>query len=253
MMRQYHTAVCFDLDHTLISGPFGIGVWPNLLRELAGKTGLAREDLYRMLLDENERRQGVPGIPAVAAMDWDDIAASVARRLGVALESDVCALAAAHAAQSRVLDDGLAVLRALRAPGRALVVATKGLAKYQQPVLDALGLTPLFDDILTPDVHGALKRDRAFWGDWPQRARLAIMVGDRYDDDIEAPARCGFKTVWRLDDLSDDLRQGDPFDRARRFSYSPEQTVRADAIIASLQELPAVVERLEQAAPGFTA
>ena len=249
---NYPSAIFFDLDHTLISGPFGIGVWPNLLGELAQKTGLERKVIYRLMQDENEARQLDDSIPAVVAMDWDDIALEIARRLGVTLDTSVCQLAADHAAQSMVLDNGREVLRQLAAPHRALVVATKGLAKYQQPVLDALGLTPLFHDILTPDSYGALKKDRAFWGDWPERARLRIMIGDRHDDDIAAPAAFGFRTIWKVDELPDGLQADDSFTRALLYSYAPEQNTPADAIITTLAEIPDAVRRLELAALGYT-
>lgn len=242
----YHSAVFFDLDGTLIEGPFGVGVWPNVLDDLARKTGLERRALYDQIVAENERRQADEGCPAVLAMDWDDIIAAVAGRLGVRPEYSVRELAAAYAGRSRVLDDGARVLRGLAAPGRALVVATKGLAKYQRPVLDTLALTPLFDAVLTPDVHGALKKHRAFFGGWPERARLCIMVGDRYDDDVEAPAGYGFKTVWKISDLPDSQRAFDPFERARRYPYTPQQPIPADAIIVSLDELPGVIGRLEK-------
>jgi FMN phosphatase YigB (HAD superfamily) len=248
----FQSAVFFDLDHTLINGPFGIGVWPVLLDDLTQKTGLNRNEIYRLMLDENETRQLDDNVPAIAAMDWDDITATVARRLGVTLQANVCALAAAHAAQSSVLDNGWDVLRALAAPHRALVVATKGLAKYQQPVLDALDLTPLFDDVLTPDRHNALKKHRAFWGDWPEQARVCIMVGDRYDDDVEAPGSFGFKTVWKVDELPARLESQDPFARALLYPYAPEQRTPADAMITSLAELPDIVRRLELTILGFT-
>lgn len=249
----YQSAVFFDLDHTLISGPFGVGVWPNVLRELVTRTGLDRDEIYRLLLAENEARQLDTSVPAVVAMDWDDVAATVARRLGVTdFEANVCALAAAHAAQSAVLDGGRAMLAALAAPHRALVVATKGLAKYQQPVLDALDLTPLFAAILTPDNHGALKQQPAFWGDWPQRVRLGVMVGDRHDDDVAGPAAVGFKTIWKVAALPDRLQAKDPFTRALLYPYTPEQTIPADAIITALAEVPGVVRRLELAVLGFT-
>lgn len=251
-MKVYPSAVFFDLDHTLISGPFGIGVWPALLDELTQKTSLTRDEIYRLMLDENEARQLDNSLSPVVAMDWDDIAATVARRLGVTLDANVCALAAAHASQSTVLDNGRDVLHELTAPHRALVVATKGLAKYQQPVLDALGLTPLFADILTPDKHGGLKKHRAFWGGWPERAKLCIMVGDRYDDDVEAPGGFGFKTVWKVDELPSRLQSKDPFARALLYPYAPEQQTPASAMITSLAELPGVVRRLELAALGFT-
>ncbi len=247
MAGEWRSVVFIDLDGTLISGPFGPGVWPTVLAELAAKSGLAPAAIYRLIELENDARLANPDMPAVLAMDWDDIAAAVARALGVTLEADVTALAWAHAGppHSYVLPGGEAALRALDAPDRALVVATKGLARYQKPVLDALGLTPLFDDILTPEVAGALKRDRRFFGNWPDQAETVIMVGDRYDDDVLYPAAHGFKTIWKPENLPLALAGHDPFARARLYAYAPDQPARADAIIAGLDELPETVRRLE--------
>ncbi len=247
MAEPWRSVVFIDLDGTLISGPFGPGVWPAVLAELAAKSGLTPPAIYRLIELENDARLANSDMPAVLTMDWDDITATVARALGVTLETSVSALAWAHAGppHSYVLPGGEAALQALAAPGRALVVATKGLARYQKPVLDALGLTPLFDDILTPETHSALKRDRRFFGGWPGQAETAIMVGDRYDDDVLYPAAHGFKTIWKPESLPPALADLDPFARARLYAYAPDQPARADAIIAGLDELPETVRRLE--------
>jgi len=173
---------------------------------------------------------------------------SVAARLGTVIhascESIVREQAATH---SSILDQGDQVLKKLSQEHRALVVATKGLRRYQQPVLDALGLTPYFRAILTPDTHNALKKDPAFFekdpaffGEWPKKSQLTIMVGDSYEDDVRTPVNEGFKVVWKHTPigLHHTLAHADPFTRARHFPYAPDQTARPDAIIASLQELP---------------
>ncbi len=229
-------------------GPFWTAVFPILFAELARKTGLEASEIRRRVIQENLDRQADPNGPAVRAMDWDDIFDVVTERLGVRLEAQPVEIARAHAGppDTAVLDDADVVLKQLASPQRAVVVATKGLRKYQLPVLDALGLTPLFTDILTPDVHHALKKDLAFYGAWPQAARLKISVGDHYEDDVVAPGRFGFKTVWKVNPLNDRLHEVEPFDRPASFCYSEEQTIRPDAIIFSLCELPQVVKRFEE-------
>ncbi|MBL8162513.1 MAG: hypothetical protein JNJ61_11045, partial [Anaerolineae bacterium] len=177
-MTPYQTVVFIDLDATLIINPFDRAVWPVILGEIVAQSGQTPEHILDLIAAENAARQADDRVPPVQAMDWDDISRVVAGRLGVTLTASVEALVRQHAAQSSILDAGDAVLRELAAPHRALVVATKGLAKYQRPVLDALGLTPLFTSILTPDAHNGLKKHRAFFGEWPERARLAVMVGD---------------------------------------------------------------------------
>jgi len=245
---QFRTVIFIDLDGTIMRGPFWTAVFPILFAELARKTGLEASEIRRRVIQENLDRQADPNCPAVRAMDWDDIFDTVASRSGVTLEAQAVEIAHAHASPPHVavLDGAVEAFRELASPPRAIVVATKGLRKYQLPVLDALGLTPLFNDILTPDVHHALKKDLAFYGAWPQAARLKISVGDHYEDDVVAPRRFGFKTVWKVN-APDDRWQGvEPLDRPARFDYAEGQTIRPDAIIFSLCELPQVVKRFEE-------
>lgn len=180
-------------------------------------------------------------------MDWDDILATVAGQLGVRLDASPLEIVRGHAGppHAAVLDEADVVLRRLAAPGRALVVASKGLARYQIPVLRALGLEGFFHDILTPESTGALKRDAAFFAPWLARARLAVMVGDHYEDDVVAPYRFGLRTVWKLNTAEDALRGVGPLARPHVHRYAQGQTVRPDAIILSLHELPEVIDRLD--------
>jgi putative hydrolase of the HAD superfamily len=250
--RAWPCVVFIDLDATILKGPFESAVFPVVLPELAAKSKVDVKEVRRRVFQEYLDRQKTSGIPATLAVDWDDILDTVAARLGVRLEARALEIANSHAGPpySAVLDDAGQVLQLLVSPQRAIVAATKGLRKYQLPVLDALGLTPLFTDILTPDVHHALKQEAAFYGHWPRSTRLQISVGDHYEDDVEAPSRFGFKTVWKLNAPDGDLLQVDPFDRPARFNHSSQQTARPDAIILSLHELPEVVRCLEQQALG---
>lgn len=252
-MSQYQSVVFFDLDGTLMVNPFDSAVWPVILKEIAEKSGASTETVFDAIIEENVARQNNAAVSPVLSMDWDDIVQSVAARLGVSLEASCEALVIAHAAShSSLLDHAVDVLHELNAPHRVLVVATKGLAKYQQPVLDALGLTPLFHSIITPDTHNGLKKHIAFFGDWPSNTRLQIMVGDRYDDDVRGPGGHGFKTIWKPLTADPVFPKKDPFARAMLYDYSAQQTIPADAIIHSLDELSAVVRRLEHALLGFS-
>jgi putative hydrolase of the HAD superfamily len=252
--------VFVDLDGTIMRGPFESAVFPAVLGELARKTSLDVSELRRLASLENLERQRDSKEFAARAMDWDDILSTVAERLGVTLETRALEIARSHAGppDSAILDHADQVLKQLASLQRAIVVATKGLRKYQLPVLDALGLTPLFTEILTPDVNNALKNDLAFYGRWPASTRLQISVGDHYEDDVVAPKRFGFKVVWKIGTpdeetmeqlarvrSSEQLHKLDPFERPTSFEYAEHQTVRPDAIIFSLRELPEVVERLE--------
>ncbi len=251
-----------DLDGTLVRGPFEPAVFPVVFGELARKTGRDVQSIRRQAIRLYLERQGDPTLPAVRAVDWDDIFKTMAREWGVALEANAVEIVRAHAGppDAAILDHGDEIVKQLAAPGRALVLATKGLSKYQRPVLDALGLTPLFTDILTPDVNHALKNDLAFFGAWPQAADLKISVGDHYEDDVVAPKRfkSGWRSVWKIGTPDEEtteqlfharssveLRQLDPFARPARFKYTTSQTTQPDAIIFSLLELPRVVENIQ--------
>jgi len=246
---MYQTIVFIDLDGTLMINPFESAVWPAVVGELAQKTGIQSSAILQMIDDENAARQRDDGFSPILAMDWDDITLTVARELGVTLSTNCTDLVRAHAAtHSSLLDYALEALREVAAPHRALVVATKGLAKYQRPVLDALGLTPHFTDIVTPDTNNGLKKHRHFFGDWPQRAQRSIMVGDMYNDDVVYPGSYGFKTIWkpRASLIPDELYHLNPFARAQDFPYASHQSARATAILTNLRELPAAVTYIEQ-------
>lgn len=246
---RYQSVIFIDLDGTLIVNPFEAAVWPQVLGEIARKSGQSLEAIYALIEAENDVRQQGDYFSPVLAMDWDDISQTVAWRLGVRLEANCENLVRQHAAsQSSTLEYAHEALHELQASHRALVVATKGLAKYQQPVLEALELTPYFTAVLTPDTHNALKKHRHFFGDWSQQAQLVVMVGNRYDDDVLYPARHGFKTIWKPPQslIPPSLYAEDPFTRAQMYLYADAQSAHATAIILSLRELPETVMRLEQ-------
>lgn len=254
-MTQPVVVVFVDLDGTIMVNPFERAVWPALLGDIAARAGQPLAAVREAVEAEYALRQADAAYPPLRAMDWDDIAQTVAGRWGVTVEGSAEALVRKYAAShSNALPGAEAALRDLAAAHRALVVATKGLAKYQQPVLDALGLTPLFSAVLTPDSHNGLKRDRRFFGAWPEQTQLQIMVGDRYDDDVLYPAGHGFKTVWipPLESVPTRLHSKDPFARALLYPYADDQPVSADALLLNLSELPDAVRRLEMSILGFT-
>ncbi len=256
---MFNSIIFFDLDNTLIEGPFGTAVFPIVLDELARKTKCDQKEIRRLIVKENLDRQNDPLCSAVKAMDWDDIFAAIANRFGVTLESNAEEIVKAQAKKhSRLLDGARETLIALQHPSRALIVATKGLIKYQHPVLEALGITHFFTDILTPDSHNALKQDRAFYGEWlddsppdsrlPKSARLRkslIMVGDHYVDDVVPPNQFGMMTVWKNEKIEDQLLKIESLERPLYFQYADDQPVKPTAIIKSLHELPSVIAQIE--------
>lgn len=237
-----------DLDATIIRGPFESAVFPAVFGELAAKTGLEPAELRRLVFQENFARLADPRVPAALAMDWDDIFAAVAVRLGVQMEASAAALVNTHAGPpfAAILDNADRMLARLARPGRAIVIATMGLRKYQLPVLDALGLTPLCADILTPDTYGAAKGQPGFYGPWPRITRVQISLGDLYEHDILGPKRLGFRTIWKHNAGDARLLPVAPLARPDLFSYNETQPIRPDAIVFSLDEVPEVVAALER-------
>lgn len=244
---RWQTAIFIDLDATIIRGPFESAVFPAVFGELAHKTELHPGELRRLAIQENLDRQRNPGISAALAMDWDDIFAAVAARLGVELEASATALVNAHSGPpfAAILDGADRMLAQLARPDRAIIIATKGLRKYQMAIIDALGLTPLCDDILTPDTHGAAKGQLAYYGEWPRITRVQISLGDLYEDDVLAPKRLGFRAIWKRNAVDAELQRVAPLDRPALFAYTEGQPVRPDAIVFSLDEVTDIVASLE--------
>lgn len=248
----------FDLDSTLVENHFSRKLVTQLLTPVSIQSGLTIRELAQALGEENTRRQMAdPDNPLT--MDWQNILQTVAAQYGVILEDVMDDLWVQHAIADdiEVLDEAHAVLAKLKADKRHLVIATKGLSKYQLPVLQAVGLLDLFDTILTPDRTGYLKTTAAYFDAYRREhpADLYIHIGDHYFDDVICAKRNGFASVLRAP--IDDLKALDPFERSAqvlaykdRISTFPKDgtTVVPDAVIYSLQELPDVVERLEQRA-----
>lgn len=256
-MRVMQVVCFFDLDGTLMVNPFGTAVWPKITRELAVLTGLSPKALLHAFNAENMRRQHTqPNNPLT--MDWDDIVETVARRYSVQLSVRVIDLVHEHCQPPHiaVLDDADQILPQLRQPHRKLVVATKGLSKYQFPVLRALGLYDLFDDYLTPDRTGYLKTEADYYSRYTYNAgddRLFIQIGDHHYDDVIRPTDFGFCTVMRLPVPG--LTNTPPFERPQQMAqyrhviptYREENSdILPQAIITHLSELPDVIERIER-------
>jgi len=245
---NWQTVIFIDLDNTIIKGPFESVVFPILFGEISNKSGLSKEEIRQLIVKENFDRQNNSKIPATLAMDWDDIFKTIAQKLGIKISLNIIDIIISHLypPYSIILDSAYEILKELSISYRAIVAATKGLKKYQIPIIEALGLTPLFTDLLTPDSNNALKKNKSFYGDWPNRTHLQISVGDHYDDDVLYPKKFGFKVIWKINSQDIDLKLKRPFERPRHFAYSRYQKIRPDAIILSLKELPEVIMKLEE-------
>lgn len=249
------TVIFVDIDSTIVENRFSRKAIGTLLREIASATGQPVEAILKELSTENTRRQRTnPDHPLT--MDWDDIVNTIADKHGVTLTSDVMTLwqENARAEDVELIDNSPDVIRRLKAPHRQLVIATKGLSKYQNPVLEVTGMRDLFDDMLTPDITGYLKTSPGYFARYfamPDET-LFIQLGDHYYDDVICARSNGFYPILRV--RSDELAEYDPFERPQYISqiadsihtFPDEGTdVRPEAVVVSLLEVPAVVTRLE--------
>jgi putative hydrolase of the HAD superfamily len=247
------TILFFDIDLTLVSNRFSGRLLDKLLHEMLESSGKTLDELADELGAENTRRQQ-DDPDNLLTMDWDDMVQQLARQYGVTLSDTVDRLWLEYAATDGVdvLDNAPQVLEKLKAEHRQLIIATKGLSKYQDSVLAAAGLTAHFNDILTPDKTGYLKTSPGFFNKYRSHDAIFIHIGDHYYDDVICAKRNGFYSVMRAP--LDALAAYDPFERAKileqHFSeiatYPAEGTeIRPDAVIISLEELPEVVSQIE--------
>jgi FMN phosphatase YigB (HAD superfamily) len=248
MTKNWQTIIFVDLDNTVFKGPFHTVVFPTVLNNLSGKSGVSKKEIWEIIVEENKRRQKDPTCPATTAMDWDDIISVVSHRLDVKLDINITRLVKENAGEpySKLLDDAANVLKKLKTNNRAVIAVTIGLRKYQLPVLKALNIEQLFDDIMTPDRSHASKQELKFYGEWPSLTHLNIVVGDHYEDDVVSPTKFGFKTIWvnRSDKYSS--TNLNPIERAKQFKIENKSGIRPDAIICSLKELLGLVEHYER-------
>lgn len=250
------TVIFVDIDSTIVENSFSFKVIDFLSQEIADAVHLPVGTIQREIWEENnQRQQSDPNNPLT--MDWDDILLTIANRHGVTPSRTVIDLwlELADAADVAVLDNSPDVLHSLKAPHRKLVIASKGLSKYQYPLLDVVNMRRLFDDFLMPDITGYLKTQPEYFNSYTangtENTRF-IHVGDHFYDDVICARRNGFYSVLRAPIR--ELKPLDPFERpAKIHDYSgqidtyPEggTDVVPNAVVVSLVELPAVVERIE--------
>lgn len=252
----------FDLDSTLVENRFSRRVVGTVLATVAAATGRSVQALACEMGAENERRQRThPDHPLT--MDWADIARHVAAQHGVTLRHDLDALwrEAANPDEVDVLDNAPTVLAQLKAAGHTLVIATKGLWKYQEPVLRVTGLLDFFDDVLTPDRTGFLKTSAAYFRRYTQDASLPrpfVQIGDHYYDDVICARHHGFISILRAatPELQAALRDVPYAERpqrllAHRAAIPTYPTTPTDwlphEVVTSLEEVPARLASLNVA------
>lgn len=199
----------FDLDGTLANWPF------RHLMRLHMQPLLAQHTIRQALRAEYQRRLTL-GDPRLV-FDWGDIYQAVREQLGLkhAFPNIAKVLSEAVFEDGMVYSDVPAGLAALRAQGYRIAVATNGLAKYQQILVDKLEIA--YDLMLAPDISLALKPDPAFWNPVRKVAVEPIVhVGDLLSQDIWGANSAGFMAVWIWRNMPEDWRRTPVAQRTRR-------------------------------------
>jgi len=249
------TIIFFDIDSTLVENHFTYPLIAEIMQPVMAASGLSTAQLARALSEENmQRQQAAPN--DLLTMDWDDILETVAARYHVQLTEKLIDGWRERSTPEYIelLDHADEVLRQLKQPHRKLVISTKGLSKYQEPVLKAVNLYHLFDDHLTPDSTGYLKTQPEYFAAYTQNGHETrfIQVGDHCYDDVFCARRNGFTAIQRVP--IDDLRPLDPFERPAKLAAYRDQistypedgmSVLPDAVVVSLEELPQLIAQIE--------
>ncbi len=250
MGLSWYSVLFVDLDDTIIRGPFETAVFPIIFKKISEKSGLDVKEIRHLIVEENRYRQHNKRFSATLAMDWDDIVQKVASKLSVRLPHNiVLEIVKNHTSNKyiKVVDNADMILKKMKLnePSRPIVASTKGLRKYQMPVLKALNILKIFDDIITPDKFNSLKDNVKFYGTWPKITKLQITFGDHYEDDIFYPRKFGFKTILKNREIKSKLKQDGR--KSLKASLFKKYPVKPDIIIHLLNELPNAVKKIEEA------
>lgn len=189
--------VSFDLDGTLIQGPFA-----RVIKDLESQ--LADAGVTTRRGEIMRRHKKLARTDLLAAYDWDSIITEYLAELGTDPPFDLMERLDQHAADggTRLIHAGTAGhLHTLRTAGWRVVVLTNGWYRYQQSALRPSGLLPEVDDLITSDQVGAPKPAAAMFEAAQHNAAGYVHVGDRMDHDIVAANAYGAQTVLMRTDV----------------------------------------------------
>ncbi|QRG68184.1 HAD family hydrolase [Brevibacillus choshinensis] len=254
--------ITFDLDGTLMQNPFGAWVFPEIAEAVSGRLG-RQHDVVSEMVAEHEARMASGRY--VEAYDWDDILRERLRKLDLADPFEIEPLVRKHSVPPKVwlLESGIReVLAELKAGGYSLAVVTNGFYKFQAPVMEALGLIELFDEVVTPERAGTGKPDPAILSGLS--GQIIAHVGDRLDHDVQLANRSNIAALFIYRNLPADLKSLSPFmrmkdplgirllsEKARKeernagWSELPSELLPA-ALVDSVHEIPALLDALKE-------
>lgn len=239
--------ISFDLDGTLLNGPFG-RVIADLEDDLERRGLGHRGDVLR-------RHTALLGSDVMAAYDWQQIVAEQLAAAGTTAPFDLLERLEEYAAagRTRLLHDRTPeLLTALRSAGWRVLILTNGWRRYQEPILHYAGLLAVIDGLITSDDIGEPKPSARMFAAARGFADRYIHVGDRLDHDIIGANAVGATTVLLRTDVPADDHAGYLDDLARRQQVpadQPADLIRPDLITADLGDLVDRVLRIEISEP----
>ena len=183
--------ISFDLDGTLINGPFG-----RVLTDL--QDHLVSAGVPPIKAQIQQRHRELLTDDPLAAYDWDTIVAQCLQVAGAEQPFDLVDRLGVHVRDSRTRllhEQTFERLTALHDAGWRVVVLTNGWRRYQEPILDGIGMLSAIDQLLTADDIGQPKPSAAAFAAARGDATRHVHVGDRIDHDIVGGNAAGAQTV----------------------------------------------------------
>ncbi|WP_138751668.1 HAD family hydrolase [Paenibacillus sinopodophylli] len=122
------------------------------------------------------------------------------------------------------------MLAELKSRGLKLALVSNGYGQFQYDNFKALGIAPLFDEVLISEWEGLRKPDPAIFvralSKLEVHAKEAIFVGDHLQNDVQASQMVGMKAIWKR-------------------NISSSSASDADAVIEGLDELTDIILSFE--------
>lgn len=188
-----------------MQNPFKNWVFPEIVSLIKRKVH-DKHDILHLIVESH--LQKMQDNKFLEAYDWDQIVKELLIKFEVEGEIDVTTLVLKHAVPPKVYlleDTMLKSLEMMKQRGYKLAAATNGYDKYQYPVLKALGLDTVFDDIITSDSAGYAKPNPAMLQSLKCQGDIVAHVGDRLDQDVVMANQLGVMSIFITRDLSEDI------------------------------------------------
>ena len=195
--------ITFDLDGTIMQNPFIDYVFPEIHNAIYKENKNLTNCVESFVA---EHRNRLSQQQYVEAYDWEEIIASYIQLHELNLLISVEEIVKKHCVPGSVylLEEGIIeVLKELKLRGYSLAVITNGYSKFQLPVMEALGMTPYFEKIITPDMIGYAKPDERVFMELDD---VVAHIGDRIDHDIIPANTWGAKAIWINRNLPEHLK-----------------------------------------------